>query len=82
MRTSEQALLVIEQLKQAVSDTEVGGIIAAFAEKTANNRIYLERLEILIDNISPLECNSQQWRNFKIARINIGKFTGLETMNA
>jgi len=82
MRISEQALLVIEQLKQAVSDTEVGSIISAFAENTANNRIYFERLETFIERISPLECNSQQWRNFRIARISIGRLFPLEAINA
>ncbi|SHN46054.1 hypothetical protein [Chitinophaga sp. CF418] len=82
MRISEQALLVIDQLKQALSDTEVESIISAFAENTANNRIYSERLESLIENISPLECNSQQWRNFRIARICIGRLFTLEAVSA
>jgi hypothetical protein len=82
MRISEQALLVIDQLKQAVNDTEVEAIILASAEITGNRKLYFERLEALIEEISPLDCNSQQWRNFRIARISIGKFATLEVADA
>lgn len=78
MRISEQALSVIDQLKQAVNDTEVEAIISASAEITGNRKLYFERLEALIEDISPLDCNSQQWRNFRIARISIGKLALLE----
>jgi hypothetical protein len=81
MRISEQALSVIDQLKQAVNDTEVEAIISASAEITGNRKLYFERLEALIENISPLDCNSQQWRNFRIARISIGKLAMLEEVN-
>ena len=81
MRISEQALSVIDQLKQAVNDTEVEAIISASAESTGNRKLYFERLEALIENISPLDCNSQQWRNFRIARISIGKLALLEEVN-
>jgi hypothetical protein len=81
MRISEQALSVIDQLKQAVNDTEVEAIISASADITGNRKLYFERLEALIENISPLDCNSQQWRNFRIARISIGKLAMLEEVN-
>ncbi|MBW8684978.1 hypothetical protein [Chitinophaga rhizophila] len=71
MRTSEQALSVIEQIKQAINDTAVETIVAAAAEIASNKRLLFEQLEALIGNISPLECDSQQWRNFRIARINL-----------
>lgn len=82
MRISEQALLVLEQLKQAVSDIEVEAIILAFAENDGDRKLNFERLEALIENISPLDCNSQQWRNFRVARICIGKLPALEAVNA
>lgn len=82
MRISEQALLVLEQLKQAVNDTAVEAIILAFAENNGNRKLYFERLESFIENISPLDCNSQQWRNFRVARICIGKLPALEEVNA
>ncbi len=82
MRISEQALLVLEQLKQAVNDTEVEAIILAFAENNGNSKLYFERLESFIENISPLDCNSQQWRNFRVARICIRKLSSLSAINA
>jgi hypothetical protein len=74
MRTSEQALSVIEDVKQAISDTAVEAIVSAAAEIATNRRLLFEQLESLIGKISPLECDSQQWRNFRIARINVGKW--------
>jgi flavoprotein len=82
MRISEQALLVIEQLKQAVNDMEVEAIVSASAEASVNKKAYFEKLETLIENISPLECNSQQWRNFRIARIHLGQLSLLEGVPA
>jgi hypothetical protein len=85
MRTSEQALLVFEQLKQAISDTAVEAIILAFAENDGDRKQNFEQLEALIDHISPLDCNSQQWRNFRVARIcigKLGKLPALEAVNA
>lgn len=82
MRIVEQASQVIEQLKQAASDTEVEAVVIAFAESTANNKVYSEELEALIESVSPLECTSQQWRNFRIARITLGRLDLLEEAQA
>lgn len=73
MRTSEQALSVIEDIKKAFNDTTVEAIVSAAAEIATNKRLLFEQLDLLISKISPLECDSQQWRNFRIARINLGK---------
>ncbi|ACU63787.1 hypothetical protein [Chitinophaga pinensis] len=73
MRTSEQALSIIEQVKQAINDTAVEAIVFAAAEIASNKKALFEQLEALIGKISPLECTSQEWRNFRIARINFSK---------
>lgn len=68
--TTDLAEFVIRQLKTAKDDNEVEAVIAASVKDiSGGSKGYFDKLEELIDLISPLDCNSQQWHNFRIALI-------------
>ncbi|MVT10564.1 hypothetical protein [Chitinophaga tropicalis] len=68
--TSDLAEFVIEQLKIAREDKEVEAVIAASVKDVnGGSKGYFNKLEEVIGRISPLDCNSRQWRNFRVALI-------------
>lgn len=79
MTTDEQALLIIAQLSAAKDYMQADEILATVEkEYTSLPKDLLTSLQEKIENLSPLECNSLQWSNYRYTLMCIRKRTMME----
>jgi hypothetical protein len=82
MTTDDYALLIFEQLKSAKDYGQVESILTASvknmtAEKKNGFIIerYISKLQLVLETLSPLNCNSVEWSNYRYALIYLRKLS-------
>lgn len=65
MTTDQFVLQTIEQIKKAGTNEQVRPIITGIKQSSATDKV--STLLAAIENISPLECTSEQWSRLRYA---------------
>ncbi|WP_119080976.1 hypothetical protein [Chitinophaga alhagiae] len=65
MTTDQFVLQTIEQIKMADTNEQVRPIITSFQQSATTDKV--STLLTAIENISPLECTSEQWSRLRYA---------------
>jgi len=85
MTTDEYVLLIVEQLKIAENYSQVEAVIVQsvqnMTEKKKNGFIiqrYLIKLQSVLEDLSPLNCNSGQWALYRYALICVRKLLTMQ----
>ncbi len=82
MTTDDYALLIFEQLKSAKDYGQVESILTtSVKDMTAEKKNgfiierYINKLQLILETLSPLDCNSAEWSNYRYALIYVRKLS-------
>ena len=82
MKTKQFALKIIGQLKDVIEDSAIEQVVDASLKELKTCDFSLKELESRLEEVSPLEVDSMQWRNIKYTLIYLRKQEVLQSVEA
>jgi hypothetical protein len=82
MKTKQFALKIIGQLKDVIEDSAIEQVVDASLKELKSGDFSLKELESRLEEVSPLEVDSMQWRNLKYTLIYLRKQEVLQSVEA